>query len=648
MRGRMFFLLMFVLLLSVAASNAWASLEQQREKFIKAEKALQNNRIQQYQKLLAELEEYPLYPYLVYENLRRNISLGNEKQILEFLDDYSDSPLSSMLRQSWINYLVRQQQWTTLVRDYQPVTSASLQCSYARALLETGHQAKARQEAERLWQHGRSRPRECDPVFDDWRNAGGLSTDLVWTRIELAMNQGQHGLVRYLKRYLPREDHSLADLWINVANDPARTLRIDWTSQKHSVAEKILAQGMNRLIRQDTPKALEDWNNLKSRHDLSAFNTAPIEQEIARFLALRKYPQAVSYFNSLPDETVTSQSRQWHVRSALLAGEWEDALAAWEKLDQNHQQEPRWQYWRARILEEMGLRQEASVIYLDLLGRQNYFSLLSADRIHQPYRIEHNPITAYGSNIVEMRHNPAIRRAMEFYYLNRLPDARREWNFAVSEVNSDQWRAAAIVAHDYGWHDRAIIAAARAAEFDDLIIRFPLSFSDLINRYSATRKLDPTWVFALARQESMFMADVGSPAGALGVMQIMPATGRRIASMLGESLSNQYALLCPERNIRFGTYYLSMRLEELQNNPVLATAAYNAGAHRVRSWLPDNGTIAADIWVENIPFFETRDYIEKVFTYKAIYQSRLGLEPTRLSSFMPDILGHNIVSAKID
>jgi soluble lytic murein transglycosylase len=191
------------------------------------------------------------------------------------------------------------------------------------------------------------------------------------------------------------------------------------------------------------------------------------------------------------------------------------------------------------------------------------------------------------------------------------------------------------MAHDMGWNDRAIRASADAGECDDLIVNFPLSYSKFVNRYAGKNSLDPGWIFALIRQESMFIADAKSPAGALGVMQIMPDTGRRIATVLDENFPNPSLLLSPENNIRYGTCYLRMRLEDLHNNPILATAAYNAGPRMVRRWLPEEGSIPADIWVEIIPFSETRNYIEKIFTYKAVYRQRLGLEPQRLSDQMP-------------
>ena len=626
----------------------FASIEQQRQDFIAAEKAIQSGLDEQVRELLPGLESYPLYPYLVYEDLKKNISIQNENRILTFLDKYRSTPLEQRLRQDWLSFLADNNQWKRLVRDYQPQTSQTLQCSYARALIETDKKDQAWEEAQKLWLHGRSRPSACDPVFDAWRNEGKLTTELTWQRIDLSIDQGQHGLARYLKRYLPSEDKPLLDLWLEVINSPQRTLEINWPAQTHPMAEKILSQGMGRLLREDTPEAMHQWQRLQAEQDLTAMNTDSISREIALYLSLRKHPEALDYFELIPEKIMTPRLKEWYVRSALFAQNWELAMKAWEMLDESQQQSPRWAYWKGRILEEKGRIQEATASYLSIANRQNYFSMLAADRISQPFRLDYSAINAHGSEIIQLRSDPGIMRAIELFYLSRIIDARREWIFALRGKNSQQMKAAAIIAHDMGWQDRAIIAAANAGEFDDLTIRFPLSYSDYITRYSRLRNLEPSWVFALARQESMFMADVGSSAGALGVMQIMPATGRLISSKLGERFTSQYALLCPETSIRFGTYYLKMRKDELQNNPVLATAAYNAGAHRVKAWLPDNGTIAADIWVENIPFNETRDYIEKVFTYIYIYEERLGLEPGRISALMPDIQGKNIVSARFE
>ena len=621
----------------LAISTALADLPEQRQMFLDAEQAFQEGNHKKFRKLTDGLKDYPLYPYLVFLDLQKNIGLEREKEIFSFINEYGSSPLSDRLRQIWLNYLVEQNQWQRLARDYRQPVPQSVQCAYARSLLETGAMDKAWIQAEKLWLYGRPIPKECDVVFDAWRSNDKLTPDLVRQRVELAMAQKQTRLAAYLKQYLRDDEKSWVDLWLDMINRPDGIIGIDWSKVDRRAAEKILTQAMGVLIRQDPSKAVSIFDKLKAEQDLSAIDISRIEQKIATYLALRRHAQAQERFNSLPDNLMTPMLKQWRVRSALLLQDWGAVLSAWEHLDATQKATPRWLYWKARALAASGRGKEASTIYREIAGRQNYFSLLAADRSAQCIRINHRPLRVSADDVSNLSTEPGIRRALELFYLRRMIDARKEWTASLRGKNPSQIKAAAVMAHEKGWHDRAIVAAANAGEYDDLILRFPLSYSDLVNRYAKETGLDPVWIFALIRQESMFMADVSSPAGALGIMQIMPATGKRIASMLGERFHNSSLLFCPENSIRFGTFYLHMRLKELQNNPVLAFAAYNAGAQRVRSWLPKDGSLPADIWIEVIPFVETRDYIERIFTYKAVYRQRLGLEPKSLSDQMPAV-----------
>jgi soluble lytic murein transglycosylase len=202
--------------------------------------------------------------------------------------------------------------------------------------------------------------------------------------------------------------------------------------------------------------------------------------------------------------------------------------------------------------------------------------------------------------------------------------------------------AAALIADRWGWHDRAILTVAKAERYDDLGLRFPLAHRDAVVRQARARGLDSAWVYGVLRQESAFMADARSSAGALGLMQLMPATAKLVARRINYPLRSDYELLEPETNIRFGTSYLRMVLDQLGDQPVLATAAYNAGPGRVKRWTAERGHLPMDMWIETVPFRETRDYLQRVLAYTAIYEWRLGQEPTRLS----ERLGLRVMTAE--
>jgi soluble lytic murein transglycosylase len=184
------------------------------------------------------------------------------------------------------------------------------------------------------------------------------------------------------------------------------------------------------------------------------------------------------------------------------------------------------------------------------------------------------------------------------------------------------------------WYDRDIFTLAKVGYLNDVNLRFPLGFETEIKHYAGNQKINPAWAFAITRRESSFMSDANSPAGAKGLMQIMPATAKQLAR---KKVSNQY-LFKAKNNIKLGTKYLRNLLDRHHGNQVLATAAYNAGPHRVKSWLKDAKPLPADVWIETIPFKETREYVKSVLAYQQIYQDKVGQK----GSLFDQIIAMNI------
>ncbi|TFH46824.1 MAG: lytic murein transglycosylase, partial [Lysobacterales bacterium] len=232
---------------------------------------------------------------------------------------------------------------------------------------------------------------------------------------------------------------------------------------------------------------------------------------------------------------------------------------------------------------------------------------------------------------------PGAMRARELFSLGRTVDARREWRMFIQNMTDEALVRAAKLAQDWGWHGRAIMTVALTSQLDDLEMRFPLAYHDRVLQQAKANGLNPAWVYAVVRQESAFIADARSPAGALGLMQIMPGTGRMIGRSLDRPLKNRQQLFDADISLEFGSAYLRILLDQLDEHPVLAAAAYNAGPHRVERWLPADETMSVDLWIENIPFRETREYLRRVIAYTAIYEQRLGHENIRLSARLAPI-----------
>src|SRR5208282_3456429 len=164
----------------------------------------------------------------------------------------------------------------------------------------------------------------------------------------------------------------------------------------------------------------------------------------------------------------------------------------------------------------------------------------------------------------------------------------------------------------------------RTRERHDFGLRYPTPYRTEVEDAAKENGLDAAFVYGLMRQESRFVPDIVSGSGAIGLMQLMPPTARWVAHKTGRSTERTPQLEDPELNIQFGSYYLRYVLGRLDGLQALGAAAYNAGPGRAQAW---RGAVPLEgaIYVETIPFNETRDYAKKVLANAMFYQAQLGL-----------------------
>jgi soluble lytic murein transglycosylase len=264
---------------------------------------------------------------------------------------------------------------------------------------------------------------------------------------------------------------------------------------------------------------------------------------------------------------------------------------------------------------------------------RGFYSFLAADIVGRDYVLRDQPVTPPQELVVAIAGRPEARRAKELLAMKQLNYARREWRYMTQNFDDMAHLAAAKLAQQWGWHRKTIQAMAAARSWDDLQLRFPLAYDNHINQAADKHSLTQPLLFSIARQESAFAADAKSPAGALGLMQLMPGTARYTARKAGVRYRS-YDLLKPEKNIALGSFYINSLLDQFDNNRILAAAAYNAGPHRVKAWLSEEGSqgLPYDVWIEVIPFKETRGYVQNILAYSVIYGYRLGNTPAFVSS----------------
>jgi soluble lytic murein transglycosylase len=619
------------------AEDSVARQERLRDVYLNAVAALRANNITVYRKLAAELEGHVLHGQLEYEYLKNRVAVTPTEELRRYLLTNRHAYTTDRLRERWLEHLAAKQDWDTFLREYRShIDNDKLYCLWLDRQLrntEADHWALML-KVEGLWLTGQRLPSACNPVFAQWREAGHMSQDLVFARIKLAMERRQLSLARELAQYLPPSERVWVDRWVVMHQQPAQQLEQLRYPLDNAVARMIVRHGVVRVAWRDPAEAMRLWEQLKQKHRFFGEDENYVLHHVGVLGAQYHLPQAVGWLSAVSAASDDEALSQWRVRAALRAGDWELAKHFVSLLPQEAQQSDEWRYWKARILEESGERATAWDQYSSLSHERSYYGFMAADAIGRPYAMQHQSVDASQAEMNEMLGRPSVQLAGELFAAGDTVDARRQWHWMTRQMNKRELQVAAVVARGWGWHDRAILTVSASGHMDDLDLRFPVLYRDKVEQNAQRTGIDPGWIYGVMRQESAFVTDARSGAGALGLMQLMPRTGRATAERLKLNIRSRQAIMDVDNNLRLGSAFLRTVLQRHANNHILATAAYNAGSNRVNRWLPDAGTLPADVWVETIPYDETRNYVKNVMGYTAIYEHRLDVAPTRLSSRM--------------
>ncbi len=624
-------------LLLLASSSFADRNDKQREQFLKAESALKAGRTGEYRRLKAALRDYPLHGYLEYWELRRRLGKAPADEVDDFLQRYQGQPIADRLGNSWLHKLGKRKDWDNYLRFYTPRASVTLQCYDIRARLQKGDRQQALKDALALWLVGHSQPEACDPAFDQLYANALIDSDLIWQRIRLAFANQKSSLAGYLSKRLSASDRQWVKRWQHAHRRPTAAIKQAWTREDTPLVREILVHALKRLARHKPGQAWKHWQKLAATHRFSSQQQGSVLRNIALTGALRGDPMAATWLAGVPREAIDDSIREWRARTALLEQDWEDVLQWIGELDPKQKDKDNWRYWQARALEATGAAGDAFTKYAQLSEERSYFGFLAADQLKRPYQMNNARLGNDQATATFVQQLPGIQRARELLLAGKHLEARREWFHATRDLTRQQLQAAALLAHQWGWHDRAIITASQAAYWSDLTLRFPLPHRESIFSNAQRYDLDPGLIYGVIRQESAFMEDARSAVGALGLMQLMPTTGKQTARALNIRYRGSQALLQSEQNIQLGSAYLRKLMTRYNGSPVLTAAAYNAGPSRVTRWLPDDGDMDATLWAERIPFKETRNYVRRVLAYATIFDWRLEQPLTRLSTRLPTV-----------
>lgn len=602
-----------------------------RQKYDQAQKALNAKNMIEYSRLVKQLKGYPLLPYLEYQELSTRLIALPKKEVQDFFKNYPESFLSERLMHRWLRTLAQRERWADYRQFYDKrLTDPELACLNLRARLATGDKT-ALNDVAPLWNIDKAQSKACDPVFDQWRMAGLMTPALIWERHQKAVKAGNKGMVSYLTNRLPAGDRPMALLLQQVDANPRLLKNTINFSKQTAKMKDIILYGLDKMARTNAKDALALWHSYDAQQLFSDEDRINIKYQIAlRLLYQNHEVDAAKLVASTPNLTRVDLL-EWLLRESLRKQEWERVNEWLTRLPDETRQTERWRYWQARTMEELGIKEingeTPASIYNSVAPARSFYGFLAADKTGINYHLLDRPLTFTDKQIREVENSQGILRAREFYARGEIAAANREYFHTTRRMPMEQMVIAGRLAEKLGWYRLGIQSMADAQYWDDLTVRFPIAYKDQVAKAASQTSVNPLLIFAVARQESAFMHDAKSPAGALGLMQLMPATAKQTAQKNGLSF-NLHDLIIPEKNIALGSRYLDHLLGVFDGNRILAAAAYNAGPTRVKKWLnKDRGTqLPYDVWIETIPYKETRGYVQNVLSFSVIYAYRLGQE----------------------
>lgn len=601
-----------------------ASLAQQRVIYDQAQAALSKNDTSVYFSNRVALRDYPLTPYLAYDELTQRLSTASSAEVERFLLEHGDLPQIKWMKLRWLRLLSERNQWPLFLKYYSPeLQFTELDCRFARYQHAQGQSQAAFASAEKLWLSAQSQPNACDALFDTWRAAGHLTEDKIWQRLKLATDARNYGVANYLVKLLDTQ-HAHGQRLIDVAQKPdllKQTARFNGTDARSA---EVIALGLRKLATQDLDASVLLLSHYEKQVAFSPADRLTLANDIGLRLAKRFDVRALAVMEKYDPKMQNENLSEWRARLLLRLGRWNEANQITRQLPNDLSNSNRWRYWQARSLQlAQPKSQQPLVLYQPLARERDFYGFMAADHSQQPYHLQHQALALQPQTLQKVRNAAGLKRALEFYARDEMTEAHREWYHLSNFLSRDELVAQARIAYDMGWYFPAIRNISQAKYWDDLEIRFPMAHRSNFVAEAKNRGLQSSWMFAVTRQESAFMIQAKSHVGAMGLMQLMPATAKETAQRYGIALDNPRSAVIPAVNIQLGAAYLSQVLGQFNGNRVLASAAYNAGPGRVRQWLRDAKHLPYDVWVESIPFDETRLYVQNVLTYSVIYGEKL-------------------------
>jgi soluble lytic murein transglycosylase len=570
-----------------------------------------------------QAENYVLAPYVEYWRLLLRLEQADPAEVQEFLTRYADLPFSDRVRAEWLKQLGKRQNWTTFFNEVPKLVQPDVGVAcYALMGRDAQGETSALQEGKAIWLEVTEPPANCDALFERMFSSNLLNANDIWARVRLSLAKDRISIAKGALHYLPDSDVGNLKLLDRAYENPQRMLERNLPSIKTRYGRELVLYALERVSRTRSQLAQDLWHKLQAH--FSPEDQAYLWGRLALYAAQRHDPIAREWFRLADDRQFSPEQFAWKIRSALRVHDWDMVLASVAAMPPAMRGEGVWRYWNARALKEKGAIAAANPQFLALAReRTTYYGLLAEEELGETIGSPSATYKATDENVRAIQNIPGIQRSLELDRQDMHWESRSEWLWATRSFDDMQLIAAAELAFRQEWYDIAIITAEKTSVTHDFALRYPTPFHDVMQVYARNNGLDEAWVYGLIRQESRFVGRARSGAGASGMMQVMPATAKWIAKRIGLSDYHPGMINRLDTNLQLGTYYLRYVLDQMGGQPLMATAAYNAGPGRAKRW-GDGQTQEGAIYVETIPFSETRGYVQKVMSNAYFYAHQLG------------------------
>jgi len=591
--------------------------------------------------LLPRVRGHQLEPMARYWEARARLETASPTELREALDSMAGTYWEDRLRNDWLLRLGQQRDWVTFEAElprYRMNDDRQVQC-YALMLNAVAKRQPAdalgRQVAE-LWLAQREADEGCATAAKAFVDSGHLGTEWVWRRARLAMETGR---TRAVTQAVAMVDADALPMVNAIAANPARYLDEKITAIRPRTKE-LVTLAIIKLADANPEAAAQELDRTRWKAQLTQEERSWLWGVIGKRAAQKLQDNALVYFANGQDRFMHSDHLAWKVRAGLRAGAWGHVRDAIGAMGEAQRAEPAWVYWQARAL--LALKQpdaatataQARVLYESIASPRGFYEQLALEELGRAITVPPPPPPLTAQEVDAARNNPGLQRALAAVALGLRSEGVREWNYTTNlhtagGMGERELLAAAALACEQALWDRCINSSERTRLMQDYSQRFPMPHQSAVVQRASAIGLDPAYVYGLIRQESRFVTDARSGVGASGLMQVMPATARWTARKIGMTDFQPHRLSERDTNIAIGTAYLKLALDDFEGSMPMAAAAYNAGPNRPRAWR--NGPVlAGEIWAENIPFEETRDYVKKVLANTTTYAAIITGQPQSL------------------